>query len=173
MSILRAASLVAAVSCLLPSGSAHAGEELRDATEYYQLDIPDGWVASQPAPGAEDILLARTQAALGQALAVTRVRYPNPRRTREEYRDQVVAGIRAATRDFTKLTRRDRTLATVPVTDVVFRHRTDSGARVTSVRFLFFRTFTVMLTVTGPADGHRRSRRATAALVSSFQPYFD
>lgn len=168
----RAAAVAASVLLLLLAPAARADEVVREADDYYQLTVPRGWSAIEPAAGAEDIVLARAHAATGQALAVTRVAYPNRHRKDKAYRDQVVAGLAAATRDYKQLSRRDRTLSTVPVTDVVFRHRAASGVRVTSVRFLFFRTFTLILTVAGPAEGHDRAKRATAALLSSFQPYY-
>lgn len=169
---VRAAALAAGAVLLLAAPAARADEVVREADDYYQLTVPRGWTAVEPAAGAEEIVLARAQAATGQALALTRVAYPNRHRKDEAYRNQVVAGLAAATRDYKQLSRRDRTVSTVPVTDVVFRHRASTGARVTSVRFLFFRTFTLILTVAGPADGHERTRRTTAALISSFQPYF-
>ncbi|HUH03320.1 MAG TPA: hypothetical protein VML75_15085, partial [Kofleriaceae bacterium] len=59
--ILRAAGVVAAALLLSSAGSARAGEPVRDEGAYYQLVVPDGWVASQAAAGTEDILLARTR----------------------------------------------------------------------------------------------------------------
>jgi hypothetical protein len=168
--IAAAAAAVMVTAAL--SATAHADETIRDEAHYFELTVPTGFAATTPADGAETILLARTHAASGEAMAVTHVAYPNPKRKDKAYRDQVVAGIAAATRDFRQLERSDRVLATVPVTDVVFRHRTGDEARVTSVRFLFFRTFTVMLTATGPGPSYRRAKRTRAALISSFQPYY-
>ncbi|MEM9490192.1 MAG: hypothetical protein AAGC55_13675, partial [Myxococcota bacterium] len=117
----------------------------------------------------------------GAVLAISRVNYPNlaawRSKTMPDYSREVENGLRAAVRDYRRIDQREHRLGRVPALDLAFRHggeraSDERGEWVVLMRFLFFRRYSLSLTLTMPADRYRRFRRAHRAVRDSFQPYF-
>lgn len=164
-----------------------ARDAIQVAAHQYQLDLPAGWspasgdaAASDAATtagtvtGSSAVLSRYAHDAGGARLVITRVAYPNPGAwsRKDAFFDEVEHGIRAAAPGCTRMQRRQHRLGRVPAMDVQFRRRMGNGAEVVHMRFLFFRRYTLTLTLAAPARGYRRLGRAYRALVDSFVPYF-
>ncbi|WP_428264044.1 hypothetical protein [Haliangium sp.] len=107
-------------------------------------------------------------------LAITRIRYPNLRAWRGEdsFFAEVEAGVAAAAVGLDRFHQRRQRLGRVPALDLGFRGRGPNGREVLLTRFLFFRRYTLALTMRVPTRGYRRHQRALRALVESFEPSF-
>lgn len=182
--VLAAARTVAAQGA--QDGAAR--DAIQVAAHQYQLDLPVAWSPAAPASGdastsgatagtvtgSSAVLSRHAHDAGGARLVITRVAYPNPGAwsRKDAFFDQVEHGIRAAAPGCTRLQRRQHRLGRVPAMDVQLRRRMGHGAEVVHMRFLFFRRYTLTLTLAAPARGYRRHGRAYRALVDSFVPYF-
>lgn len=169
---LRAAALAAAaVLGWSTTGRADdAPPPVRDAENRYELHVPDDWQSL----AIVDALLG-AQAPDGAArLVVTRVDHPNRAAWRSErtFFSQVERGVARAADGYRRLHRRRGRLGRVPHLDLRFRRRTADGREVVAMRFLFFRRYSLILTVSTEADRARRQRRTVRRLVRSFVPYF-
>ena len=170
---MRVAAVAASLAVAIAALPARAAEPqpYRDPDHYFQIALGDRWSPTEPGAGPEQLLLARA-ASDGRALAVARVAYPNPRRRDRDYQKQIEAGVEAAARGYHRLSHKISRAGYVVVIDVTYRRDTDDGREVVASRFLLFRTFTLILSVTTPARSWRHQRRATQRLLRSFVPYF-
>lgn len=144
---------------------------LRDADNYYQVDLPASWKRVTPAPGPETILVAARHAPTERTLAITRIDYPNPDRKARAYHDRIEAGLRASVPGYERLRRSTRKLAHVYAIDLVFRRGTDADREVVWMRIMLYRSFTLTAAVAAPAVQYRTSDRDTRKLLASVQPY--
>lgn len=103
----------------------------------------------------------------GARATLTRTDYPNlpAWRRRAHYFDGVIAGLKNSTPGFALVRRRRGRLGIVPYMDVVYRRAHERQPYV-HTRFVFYRTFTLILAVSST----RGQRRAAARLVRSLGP---
>lgn len=170
------ALLALAMACAWATG---ARADVQVPAHQFQLAGLDGWIALAPA-SREDIADARgllggyRHPPSGALLAITRVDYPNPRAWRRDHGffAEVEAGIETASSGYQRFHHRQHRMGRVPTLDLGFRRRAARGREVVLMRFLFFRRYTVSLTMTMPARAYRRHQAALRALLDSFAPYF-
>lgn len=161
--------LLAAAAVAAGAAAPAAAGEIVDPSNHFRLELGAGWSADQSAEPGETLLVARHGS--GSAVAVlTRSNHPNlpAWRTQAHYFDDVVAGLRAATAGFKLVSRRQGRVGTsrkVPFLDVTYRRRHPSAPHV-ATRFLFYRTFTLILAVASDAA----RRRSAAAVAQSLAP---
>jgi hypothetical protein len=171
-----AALLVPGLLALAAAAAAADTRAVTDEQHRYQLEVPARWQPAGPLPDTGGAAVAGWRdPGSDAALAISRVDYPNPDawRNRQPFFDEVENGLAAATAGFERLHRRVHRLGRVPAMDLFFRHRgPGDGDEIVLMRFLFFRTYSMTLALSLPAGDYRASRRALAALVDSFQPYF-
>jgi len=170
--VLAAEVSIDALDTVQAALGAPASAQTKDAGNYYQITIPAGWHKTEGAAGPEKLLASYRNQRRGQVLALTRIAYPNPRRQKSAFHNSVEAGLRAAARNYRRLRRRNTRIERVPVMDVVFQRGARNHREVVFTRFIFFRTFTLVLSVSGPAARYKRDKKRTWALVKSFRPYF-
>lgn len=168
--------LAVAITCAWIAG---ARADVRVPAHQFQLSGLDGWIALVPASreditGARGLLGGYRHPPSGAVLAVTRVDYPNRRAWRRDqgFFAEVEAGVETASTGYRRFHRRQHRIGRVPALDLGFRRRTEQGREVVLMRFLFFRRYTVSLTVTAPARAYRRHQGALRPLLDGFTPYF-
>lgn len=144
-----------------------AAEPLVDRDNHYQLELAGGWAVQRSGEAPQLLTLSHRS---GEARAVlTRTNYPNRaawrRKRRGQYFDDVVAGLEKSTPGFALVRRRAGKLGRIPYLDVIYRRRHEQRPRVYT-RFLFYRTFTLIL----GAASTRAGRRQAARLIRSLAP---
>lgn len=165
--------MLLAITSLL--GGAAVAEPARDRSHRYELSPPAEW---QPVAAPPQGVLAGYEHGASRALAaVARVDYPNldawRSRNRNAYFAEIEDGIREAVLGYERVSMRGRTLTRldVPVLDLTFRHRTGDRDEIVLMRFLFFRRYSLSLTIRTPAGEFRSHKRAWEQARTSFQPY--
>ncbi len=151
-------------------------EVTTDKTHRFQLDLDDGW-REVPAPTDSHTPLVGFEHRKRRALmAVSRVEYPNldawRRRTRKAYYSEIEKGIKTSVDGYKRLRQNTTRLGRVPALDLTFRHRDKDGERVVFMRFLFFRTYSLSLSLSLPYRQYRRHKRRLRTVLHSFKPYF-
>jgi hypothetical protein len=168
------------------SGHADTTTLREDPEHHYQITLGPAWldkaaaIAATGAIGDRPALLAGYEHPRSGALvAVTRINYPNlgawRARTRPAYVAAIEQGVREAVVSYRRLEQRTG-FDQVPVFDLVFRSRRPGGQgkqgnEIVAMRFLFFRTYSLVMTVTVPARAYRRHKRTLRAVQNSFKPY--
>ena len=107
-------------------------------------------------------------------LAIARMNYPNLGAWRRDkaFFAQVEAGLSETSPGFKRLYQNQMRIGKVPALDVTFRRKTNDGTEVVLMRFLFFRRYTLALTLSMPKRAYRRYRRTHRKLIENFVPYF-
>lgn len=161
-----------------PGEAAAPGEDdsesvTRGAGHRYQLTMPGGWTATDPAGAPADVLAGYRHHDSGARVVITRADYPNPAAWRQQtaFFEQVEAGLQASTPGYARLHRRQMRLDRIPAMDLGFRRRAGGGAEVVHMRFLFFRRYTLALVLVAPVHAHRRHQHAYRKLIDGFVPY--
>ncbi len=171
----RLLACVALVILGLTSAQLVHAEDVADRKQRYRFALGSGWLAVDVGEASQTPLIGY-QHKRGAVLTVNRVDYPNipawRKSTRTPYYDQIERGVRERVTRYKRLKRTALHKGKVPVLDLVFRHRTDAGEHVVIMRFLFYRRYSVSLSVSVPAREYKRRKRALLGLRDSFQPYF-
>jgi hypothetical protein len=171
----RGRHLVPAVLVALLAAPALADGEavMRHAEHRFEIELASGPWREVPI-GEVQPVAGWMNDELGAVLAITRVDYPNADawRGKDRFFEEVEAGVREHTEGYRRLGRRTHKLGRVPAMDLTFRHQRGDGHEVVLTRFIFFRTYSLALTVAVPGEAYGERRRQLARLVSSFQPYF-
>jgi len=165
-----------AVAALAARASAEAPAKrgTESAEHHFRLLLPAAWQPVTPAPGPEQIVASYTNPATDQVLAITRANFPNipAWRKKQAFFTAVEAGFAEASDDYRRLHLRRRHLGRVPVMDLRFE-RQRAGQRETAfVRLLFFRTYSLTLTVVSPGRLARRQSREVGKITDAFRPFF-
>jgi hypothetical protein len=167
-------ALPLALLVLLAAPALADGEAvLRHAEHRFEIELAGGpW--REVAIGETPPVAGWKNDAAGAVLAITRVDYPNADAWRGKARffEDVEAGLREATRSYRRLDRQRHKLGRVPAMDLTFRHERGDDDEVVLTRFLFFRTYSLALTIAVPRDAYDDRRRQLSRLVESFKPYF-
>jgi hypothetical protein len=152
----------------LTAPPSHA-DTIKNKGAYFQLHLPAGWRRIKASPGSEKLLVSYRDGS-GQVLAVVQASHPNRGawRNRKEFFDHVEAGFKKATTGYKQLYRRVRKLGRVPSMEIDFTHEREGRTEMVMVKIIFFRTFTLSLSIAG--DGSHRKRNNT--VLRSFKPYF-
>jgi hypothetical protein len=144
---------------------------LRSSEHRYQLALGSDWI---PVSAAAPAIAGYRRPEHGQLLTITRLDYPNTAawRNAASFFDQVEAGVAATATGYRRLSRsvsRD----VLPLMDLWFQHQRGGTAETVAMRFLFFRAYTLILTVSTRSAAYPRQRRPVRKLLASFQPYLD
>jgi hypothetical protein len=137
-----------------------------DAENRYRLEVPAGWQRAQAPAGS----LAAWRARDGALMVVTRLDFPNRDawRRKKPFFDQVERGVREESRSYRRIRQRRHRLGRVPAMDLEFSRASDSHPAVV-MRFVFFRHYTLVLSLGAAGEDRRRALRAVA---ETFAPYF-
>lgn len=168
MSSVKCGTALTALLAIAASGA--IAQPVKDAKNHFQVGDVKGWDVKAVDNSASDNerLVATATHSSGQArAAVIRVTYPNTPawRKKKYYFDEVVRGLGAATDGFVLVSRKRSKIGKVPVLDVRYRRKHESAPHV-AVRFVFFRTFTLIAS----ASANRAQRRAASQLARSLLP---
>jgi hypothetical protein len=160
-----------ALLLLIATAGIAAAEDAVDESQRYRISLPDGVTADGELPAGT---LARwTDGDRGVQVAIARVDYGNTPawRGNDRFFTSVEAGVRSAARRYQRISSQRQRLGRVPALDLWFSRDTDRGPGVVATRFLFFRRYTLILTVTVDRGGYRRQRGRMETVVGSFEPY--
>jgi hypothetical protein len=162
--MVRRSSAALCAALLAGAVAPVAAEPLVDPKNHYRLDLGDDWAVERSGEPPQLLSLRHRS---GARAVLTRTNFPNRPawRRRAHYFDDVVAGIKANTAGFALHRRKRGRLKKIPYLDVVYRREHDSRPLV-HTRFLFYRTFTLILTASSSPAG----RRSAARLVRSLGP---
>lgn len=166
--------LPVALLALLAAPALADGEAvLRHAEHRFEIELLGGPWREVPIGEVQPVAGWMNDEA-GAVLAITRVNYPNADawRGKDRFFADVEAGLRETTEGYRRLGRRTHRLGRVPAMDLTFRHQRADGSEVVLTRFIFFRTYSLALTVAVPDDAYGERRDQLARLVRSFKPYF-
>lgn len=155
---------VAVMVAVLVAGTVVVGAKPRvDEKNHFQLDAGSEWTLEDKGePPTLAVLGHRSGGAVG---VITRIDFPNMSawRGQRHYFDDVIAGVREATPGFALIRQVRTRQQRLPVLELHYRR--DHPVRPFVItRFLFWRTLTVVLTISST----RKLRRASAALASTF-----
>lgn len=170
----RAGALAAAAAlfvCLV-AARARADEPPthRDADARFELRLPATWRTLPPRTGVP-FAAATGDGAI--TLTISRIDHPNRDawRGRERYFAAVERGATAALDDAVRKDRRVHRVGRVPTLDLELVGDSAGSRQRVIQRYLFFRRYTLALTITGDAPTVRRARRSLRRLRDSFVPY--
>ena len=168
------------------SGASKTSTVVLDSSHRFRFELGYGW-SKQDLPksqvvnerdreldseleGAVEILARLDHLGHGQHATVVRVNYQNDAawRGHREFFTNVERGLLDASPGAFHVRRVRGKLGRVPHLDVFFRQKKSAAAQEVSVRFLFFRRYTLIATIGGPS----RYRRLAASAISRFTPYF-
>lgn len=170
---MRGALAVALVVLLAAPALADGEAVLRHAEHRFEIELAGGPWREVPMGETPPVAGWRNDDA-GAVLAITRLEYPNVDawRGKDHFFQQIEAGLRETTQRYRRLDRRRHKLGRVPALDLTFKHRRGDADEVVLTRFIFFRTYSLALTVAIPDDAYGSRRRPLDRLVNSFKPYF-
>ncbi len=166
MNALRVAGLLVP----LAFSAAATAEPIADKSNHYQFEAASGWSVQKVESDSKDPqrVLARGEHSFGKAEATLyRINFPNlpAWRNKAYYFAEVLDGLKKSTDGFVLISKKRSKLGRVPVMDVRYRRKHDEMAHV-SVRFVFFRTLTLILSV----RSEHKLRRSAQALARSLKP---
>jgi hypothetical protein len=152
------------------SAIAHTGE-LTDGKHRYQVELPDGFSLHENL--AEGTLARYGDPERAIDVAIARVDYPNSPAWRDDDRffDNVESGIRGATKRYKRIAKKRRHLGKVPTLDLWFSRQSDRARDVVATRFLFFRRYTLVLSIAMSEEAHKRHKKLAAGIIDSFEPF--
>jgi hypothetical protein len=167
---VRAALAVVLVCAAAPVLAGDDTSGHRDAKNQFQLQIPPSWKSAR---GADGTLLAFESTPSGRLLTVTRVDFPNRRAWRKDktFYEEVERGVEESSKQYKRLARKTRKHGKVPGLDLTFR-RASADYPVVAMRFLFFRRYTLIVSLAYSDAAYKAHRQSGSKLVSSFKPYF-
>ena len=173
-------ALLAGQATAGPSGSASgSGASTGTATgSGTPIDLPDtpavitvpGTWKTSTLPDVEAPPVAAYESASGGRVVITRASAHNPEawleRTRARYVDAVEAGVEKATTGYKRKARTVQKVNGVPCMDLEITRTVDGVKEDVTLRFVFFRTYTLTAAAVGP----KKDRAAIAAILKSFGP---
>ncbi len=144
---------------------------LTDRTHRFAIDVDANWSRQHKVPSGTVAVF--TNPKHGLQLAIARVNHPNRAawRSRAWFFASVEQGVQRAATKYKRLHRKRHKLGRVPALDIEYRHRGQEEL-VTFSRFLFFRRYSLVLSISVPAQSHGRQKKRMKAIVGSFRPYF-
>ncbi len=184
MDVVKPNWLVLGLVCssLLPgqdaSGAAKTPTVVLDSSHRFRFELGYGWSKQDSSDlqaldkgeeGTVEVLARLHHLAHGQHATVVRVNYQNHAawRGHREFFAHVEQGLLDASPGASHVRRVRGKLGRVPHLDVFFGQKNSPTAEV-SVRFLFFRRYTLIATIGGP----RRYRHLATHAIEQFTPYF-
>jgi hypothetical protein len=133
------------------------------------ITVPGTWKAST-LPDVEARPVAAYESASGGRVVITRANAHNPEawleRTRARYVDAVEAGVEKATAGYKRKARTVQKVNGVPCMDLEITRTVDGVKEDVTLRFVFFRTYTLTAAAVGP----KKDKAAIAAILKSFGP---
>lgn len=142
----------------------------------FKLRLGPGWTALARPDDARTPLAGYRHDGYDALVAINRVDYPNipawRTKERDAYFDEIERGLREEVADFKRLGHDRGRLRDIPFYQVTFRHRTDDGRRVVLMRFIFYRRYSVSLSLEVPARSYRRNKKALQAIRDTFEPLY-
>lgn len=134
-----------------------------------EITVPANWTTSAiPEVRAKPVVAYESPA--GGHVVITRAGAYNPQawieRTRTKYCDEVETGVSAATDGYQRKKRSIQKVNGVPVMDLELTRDVDGKREDVTMRFVFFRTYTLTMAAVGPA----KDKAAISAIAKSFGP---
>ena len=170
----RGAALAIALStaAIGPAVGPASAETIKDEKHRYRLELPSGFAAVSRT--AEGTVASYRDNKRGIRLSIARVSYPNRAawRKKKAFFESVEAGVKDAVTDYKRLSRKRLKLGRVPAMDLWLSREAEDDTDIAAVRFVFFRTYTVVLSVAMTREAYQAHRRRVEAMLTSFEPYF-
>lgn len=142
----------------------------------FKLRLGSGWTVLPQPDDARTPLAGYRHRGYDALIAINRVDYPNipawRTKERDAYFDEIERGIRATVTDYKRLGQDRGRLRNIPFYQVTFRHRSDDGRRMVLMRFIFYRRYSVSMSLDVPARSYRKNKKALQKIRDTFAPLY-
>jgi hypothetical protein len=139
-----------------------------DGEHRYRLVIAEGW---RPLDAPEDTLLAYAGPDGAAYLALARIDLPGRAawQNDQSFLDAIERGVSSHADGYARISRKVHKLGEVPAMDLRYRRTDSAGMGEVATRFLFYRTYALVLSIELGED--HAARRQADKILASFQPY--